>query len=73
MPKLHYWGTHTSGVRKEWYRGDFDLEDHQKSDPIPTLRKALKKAGYKESDLVKLEDEAVVFVQAEYARAFKWR
>lgn len=62
-------GHHTSGVRKEWYRSDFDLEDHQKSDPIPTLRKALKKAGYKEVDLVKLEDEAKAFVQSEYARA----
>jgi len=62
-------GHHTSGVRKEWYRGDFDLEDHQKSDPIPTLRKDLKKAGYKESDIIKIEDETVVFVQAEYARA----
>lgn len=62
-------GHHTSGVRKEWYRSDFDLEDHQKSDPIPTLRKALKKAGYKEADLVKLEDETKAFVQSEYARA----
>lgn len=62
-------GHHTSGVRKEWYRSDFDLEDHQKSDPIPTLRKALKKAGYKEADIVKLEDETKAFVQSEYARA----
>lgn len=62
-------GHHTSGVRKEWYRGDFDLEDHQKSDPIPTLRKDLKKSGYRESDIIKLEDETVAFVQAEYARA----
>ncbi|OEK05162.1 alpha-ketoacid dehydrogenase subunit alpha/beta [Roseivirga misakiensis] len=62
-------GHHTSGVRKEWYRGDFDLEDHQKSDPIPTLRKALKKSGYKEADIIKLEDEAKAYVQSEYARA----
>lgn len=62
-------GHHTSGVRKEWYRSDFDLEDHQKSDPIPTLRKALKKAGHKEADLVRLEDETKAFVQSEYARA----
>ncbi len=62
-------GHHTSGVRKEWYRSDFDLEDHQKSDPIPTLRKAMKKAGFKETALVKLEDEIRAFVQSEYARA----
>ena len=62
-------GHHTSGVRKEWYRGDFDLEDHQKDDPIPQLRKELKAQGYKESELVKLEDETIAFVQSEYARA----
>ncbi|WP_286756033.1 alpha-ketoacid dehydrogenase subunit alpha/beta [Roseivirga sp. UBA838] len=62
-------GHHTSGVRKEWYRGDHDLDMHQKSDPIPKLRKSLKAAGYKETDLVKLEDEARAFVQSEYARA----
>lgn len=62
-------GHHTSGVRKEWYRGDHDLDEHQKSDPIPQLRKELKKAGFKETDLVKLEDEAKAFVQSEYARA----
>ncbi|HEY9117964.1 MAG TPA: thiamine pyrophosphate-dependent enzyme, partial [Roseivirga sp.] len=32
-------GHHTSGVRKEWYRGDHDLADHQQNDPIPQLRK----------------------------------
>lgn len=62
-------GHHTSGVRKEWYRGDFDLDEHQKSDPIPKLRKALKSAGYKESEVIKIEDEAKAFVQSEYARA----
>ena len=62
-------GHHTSGVRKEWYRDDFDLEDHQKNDPIPKLRKALKSRGIKEKDLVKIEDDAKAFVQSEYARA----
>lgn len=64
-------GHHTSGVRKEWYRGDGDLQDHEKSDPIPTLRKELKKSGYKESEIVKLEDETVLFVQSEYQKALK--
>lgn len=62
-------GHHTSGVRKEWYRGDFDLEEHQKSDPIPKLRKTLKSISYKESQLIKIEDEAKAFVQSEYAKA----
>lgn len=62
-------GHHTSGVRKEWYREDFDLEDHQKDDPIPKLRKVLKSRGLKEKDLVEMEDKARAFVQSEYARA----
>lgn len=65
--KVPLLGHHTSGVRKEWYRGDFD--EHLKSDPIPRLRKELKKRGWKEAQLVKIEDEALAFVQAEYARA----
>ncbi len=65
--KVPLLGHHTSGVRKEWYRDDF--EEHQKTDPIPILRKSLKRVGYKEAQLVKLEDEAKAFVQSEYARA----
>ena len=67
--KVPLLGHHTSGVRKEWYRDDFDLGEHQKNDPIPRLRKELKKQGWKEADLVKIEDEALAFVQSEYARA----
>tara|TARA_R110001599_G_scaffold299673_3_gene504707 strand:+ start:4510 stop:6609 length:2100 start_codon:yes stop_codon:yes gene_type:complete len=65
--KVPLLGHHTSGVRKEWYRGDFD--EHLKNDPIPRLRKELKKRGWKDAQLVKIEDEALAFVQAEYARA----
>lgn len=67
--KVPLLGHHTSGVRKEWYRGDFDLDEHQKSDPIPKLRKSLKRAGFKEAELVKMEDEVRAYVQSEYARA----
>lgn len=62
-------GHHTSGVRKEWYRTDFDLDEHQKNDPIPKLRKELKKRGVREVQLVKIEDESRAFVQAEFERA----
>lgn len=67
--KVPLLGHHTSGVRKEWYRGDFDLDEHQKSDPIPKLRKSMKRMGFKEAQLVKMEDELKAFVQGEYARA----
>jgi len=62
-------GHHTSGVRKEWYRSEFDLDKHQKDDPIPKLRKELKRRGLKELQLVKIEDEARAYVQTEYERA----
>lgn len=65
--KVPLLGHHTSGVRREWYRDD--LEEHQNTDPIPILRKTLKRVGYKEAQLVKMEDEAKAFVQSEYARA----
>ena len=62
-------GHHTSGVRKEWYRGDYDLENHAKLDPIPKLRKTLLKTDASEKDLAALEDGAKAFVDAEYAIA----
>lgn len=65
--KVPLLGHHTSGVRREWYRNDMD--EHSKNDPIPKLRKALKRQGFKEAELVKIEDESIAFVQAEYARA----
>ena len=44
-------GHHTSGVRKEWYRGDKDLKKHGKDDPIPVLEKHLKEEGLSAKDL----------------------
>ena len=67
--KVPLLGHHTSGVRKEWYRDD--LEDHEKRDPIPILRMQLIAAGIKESELDKIDTEAIHFVQAEYNRALK--
>ena len=38
-------GHHTSGVRREWYRGEKDLENHNKYDPLPILTTKLKELG----------------------------
>lgn len=34
-------GHHTSGVRKEWYRGEEDLKKHSEKDPLPLLHEYL--------------------------------
>ncbi|MEM7551161.1 MAG: thiamine pyrophosphate-dependent enzyme [Bacteroidota bacterium] len=44
-------GHHTSGVRKEWYRGDSDLELHEKTDPFPILKDRLLKYGVSNGEL----------------------
>lgn len=62
-------GHHTSGVRKEWYRSDEDLEKHYKDDPGPKLRAALIKKKVSAADLDKIEAEEKEFVAKEFALA----
>lgn len=63
-------GHHTSGVRKEWYRGEEDLEVHSQDDPRPRLRNFLLKEGLLTRDeLEKLEAEAVQEVAEAYQTA----
>ena len=64
VPLLNH---HTSGVRKEWYR--HDLEDAAKRDPLPRLRNQLIIAGVDATEMKKIEDEAVAYVEAEYQKA----
>ncbi len=61
-------GHHTSGVRKEWYRGE-DLEQHEKRDPLKKLRKYLLDAGTAKSVLADIEAKAAEKVKTEYERA----
>ena len=44
-------GHHTSGVRREWYRTEEDLEKHRARDPLPKLKKRLIKLGFSEEEL----------------------
>lgn len=62
-------GHHTSGVRKEWYRGEEDLALHQKSDPIDKLEELLLKSGIANKDLDKVRDEVTLFVEKEFDKA----
>jgi 2-oxoisovalerate dehydrogenase E1 component len=64
VPLLNH---HTSGVRKEWYRDD--LEEAAKRDPLPRLRNQLIIAGVDAAELKKIEEQAAVFVEAEYQKA----
>lgn len=61
-------GHHTSGVRREWYRGE-DLDEHQKSDPIVKLRNYLLQTGEQEKILSTIEEEATQCVLADYQEA----
>lgn len=61
---------HTSGVRKEWYRGK-DLPSQIKNDPLPKLEKQLLARGFKESDLTKVKTEAKEKVSSEYSKAIQ--
>lgn len=56
-------GHHTSGVRREWYRGEADLQRHRQFDPKPLLYDFLleNKLAEKE-ELEQLEQEAVTEV-----------
>src|SRR5688500_17157650 len=61
-------GHHTSGVRKEWYRGD-DLEVHRKLDPIIGFTNYLIDIGVALEVLKELEHRAATKVAEDYTRA----
>jgi 2-oxoisovalerate dehydrogenase E1 component len=61
-------GHHTSGVRKEWYRGG-DLEVHKQNDPIEKLRNYLLEFGEAEDSLKEIEKYAAEHVAHDYQKA----
>jgi len=66
VPLLNH---HTSGVRKEWYRGD--LEEAAKRDPFPRLRSQLIIAGFSGEKLNSIEQKAAEAVAADYEKSLK--
>jgi 2-oxoisovalerate dehydrogenase E1 component len=62
-------GHHTSGVRKEFYRTQEDLDKHMQDDPGPKLRKQLQNAGVPEEQLQEVEKNAAAFVAEEFKLA----
>ena len=65
-------GHHTSGVRKEWYRGEEDLEIHSQDDPRPRLKAFLLEEGLlSKEELEKIEAQAVQEVADAYQTALQ--
>jgi 2-oxoisovalerate dehydrogenase E1 component len=63
-------GHHTSGVRKEWYRGD-NLSEHQQHDPLTKFEKYLTEEGVAASALEEVREQVGKRVAADYQRAVK--
>lgn len=62
-------GHHTSGVRREFYRTEADLEKHRVQDPGVILRKYLLSEGFAEDELNSIEEKALEKVTAEFQKA----
>jgi len=59
---------HTSGVRKEFYRTEEDLEKHGADDPIPKMRELVLKS-FPEAEIVRIENEAITSVKEQFEKA----
>lgn len=66
--KVPLLGHHTSGVRREWYRGD-NLQEHAVNDPIPKLKQTLLSLDVTQDEIYSLEQEAQTIVAADYQKA----
>lgn len=62
-------GHHTSGVRKEFYRSEEDLQRHQLHDPRLKLRGRLAILGVSEEELTLIEKKAQQLVQNDFEKA----
>jgi 2-oxoisovalerate dehydrogenase E1 component len=59
-------GHHTSGVRKEWYRGEKDLKKHAKDDPIDKIEKLLIDMGLDRKEMKLMQTNVEVYVKNEF-------
>jgi len=63
-------GHHTSGVRREFYRSEEDLAEHRKDDPVIHLHDfLLHEVGIPKENLVEIDNEAIAYIDKEFARA----
>src|SRR6187399_2156684 len=66
VPLLNH---HTSGVRKDFYRSEEDLEKDAKNDPFPKLKKLLFENGISDEELGKIETDAAELISADFMKA----
>jgi len=64
-------GHHTSGVRREFYRDEEDLEKHRAKDPGNILRKRLLEEGVDEELLKQIEKKARLQVESDFQKAIE--
>ena len=64
-------GHHTSGVRREFYREEEDLEKHRAKDPGNILRKRLLDEGVEEELLEQMERKARLQVESDFQKAIE--
>jgi 2-oxoisovalerate dehydrogenase E1 component len=62
-------GHHTSGVRKEFYRTQEDLDKHFIDDPNPKLRKKLIDIGISDDELKQIEEETKEEIAHQFQQA----
>jgi len=67
--KVPLLGHHTSGVRKEFYRNQAELEKSQESDPLPLLKSLLLAQNISLEELSKIEDGAIQLVKQDFENA----
>lgn len=67
--KVPLLGHHTSGVRKEFYRNQAELEKSQESDPLPLLKSLLLAQNISLEELSKIEDRAIQLVKKDFENA----
>lgn len=67
--KVPLLGHHTSGVRREFYREDEELQRQRIHDPGPLLKKLLLEKGIEESTLLKIREEAENLVAEDFKKA----
>ncbi len=64
-------GHHTSGVRREFYRKEDELAEHNSKDPRILLKQELLKTGIAEDELIKIENEAKDLVLNDFNKAVR--
>ena len=64
-------GHHTSGVRKEFYRTDEDLQLHATHDPKIKLRTRLLQKGVPDSQLIQIEADAKKLIASAFNKVLK--